>query len=73
MKLSQNNTNQETVTSSSSKTSPIKVSAADLPLHCPTAASPLWSSHPHVFLPIEESGVAKCPYCGAEYELTKEK
>jgi len=72
--MSQNNANQETAApSSSSKEGPIKVSAADLPLHCPTAASPLWSSHPHVYLSIEESGVAKCPYCGAEYELTKEE
>ncbi|VAW83667.1 hypothetical protein MNBD_GAMMA16-1379 [hydrothermal vent metagenome] len=71
--MSQNNSNQEILTPSPSlKSVPIKVSSADLPLHCPTAASPLWSSHPHVYLPIEESGIAKCPYCGAEYELTKE-
>ncbi len=27
----------------------------------------LWNSHPKVFLPIEETGEAKCPYCGARY------
>lgn len=29
----------------------------------------LWNSHPKVYLPIEETGAAKCPYCGATYEL----
>ncbi len=27
----------------------------------------LWNSHPKVFLPIEETGEAKCPYCGAQF------
>jgi uncharacterized Zn-finger protein len=47
----------------------IKVTAGDLPLHCPISDSYLWSSHPKVFLPIEETGEAKCPYCSASYEL----
>jgi len=42
----------------------------DLPLHCPTRDMSLWNSHPRVFLPIELTGKAKCPYCGAEYTLT---
>jgi len=29
----------------------------------------LWNSHPKVYLPIEASGSAKCPYCGAQYVL----
>jgi uncharacterized Zn-finger protein len=29
----------------------------------------LWNSHPKVYLPIAETGEAKCPYCGAEYYL----
>ena len=29
----------------------------------------LWNSHPKVYLPIEDTGEAKCPYCGASYEL----
>ena len=45
------------------------VTAADLPLHCPMDGMSLWDSHPRVFLSIEESGYAKCPYCGAEYNL----
>jgi uncharacterized Zn-finger protein len=46
-----------------------EVSRADLPLHCPMPGSELWNSHPRVFLPIEDTGKAKCPYCGAEYVL----
>jgi uncharacterized Zn-finger protein len=29
----------------------------------------LWNSHPRVYLPIEATGWAKCPYCSAEYTL----
>lgn len=32
----------------------------------------LWNSHPRVYLPIEKTGRAKCPYCGAEYVLEDE-
>lgn len=41
----------------------------DLPLSCPTPEMHLWNSHPRVYLPIEKTGRAKCPYCGAEYVL----
>jgi len=46
-----------------------EVTAADLPLHCPLEGTSLWNSHPRVYLPIEATGQAKCPYCGAEYTL----
>jgi len=46
------------------------VGGSDLPLHCPLPGMYLWNSHPKVFLPIEVTGEAKCPYCGASYELT---
>lgn len=46
-----------------------EVTQKDLPLHCPMPDSSLWDSHPRVFLPIEDSGEAKCPYCGAVYIL----
>ncbi|MFO7640364.1 MAG: zinc-finger domain-containing protein [Candidatus Competibacteraceae bacterium] len=46
-----------------------EVSRADLPLSCPMPHMMLWCSHPKVYLPIEETGRAKCPYCGAEYIL----
>lgn len=46
-----------------------QVTQEDLPLHCPMDNMSLWNSHPRVFLPIEETGQAKCPYCGAEFIL----
>lgn len=41
----------------------------ELPLSCPTPAMALWNSHPRVYLPIEATGSASCPYCGALYVL----
>lgn len=49
-----------------------KVTAKDLPLHCPQPDSYLWNSHPKVFLPIEDTGEAKCPYCSASYTLVED-
>ncbi len=46
-----------------------EVTTKDLPLHCPMPNMTLWNSHPRVFLPIEETGQATCPYCGAMYIL----
>jgi uncharacterized Zn-finger protein len=46
-----------------------EVRREDLPLSCPTADQKLWNSHPRVFLPIEKTGAASCPYCGARYRL----
>lgn len=47
-----------------------KVTHKDLPLCCPMPAYRLWDGHPRVYLPIEETGKEKCPYCGAVYILT---
>ncbi|UXY17232.1 zinc-finger domain-containing protein [Chitiniphilus purpureus] len=49
--------------------SEIEVSATDLPLHCPMPQHLAWNSHPRVFLPIEKTGEALCPYCGTHYRL----
>ena len=46
-----------------------EVTRTDLPLSCPMPDMALWCSHPKVYLPIEDRGYAKCPYCGAEYVL----
>lgn len=46
-----------------------EVSRADLPLSCPMPSMELWNSHPKVYLPIEKTGEAKCPYCGADFVL----
>ena len=45
------------------------VRKSDLPLSCPMPGMYLWNSHPKVYLPVEETGEAKCPYCGADYFL----
>jgi len=47
----------------------IEVTAAELPLHCPMPSMLLWNAHPRVFLPIEKTGEALCPYCGTKYVL----
>ena len=49
-----------------------EVTAKDLPLHCPTPAMQIWNTHPRVFLPIEKTGEALCPYCGTLYRLKGE-
>ena len=46
-----------------------EVEPVDLPLACPMPGMHLWNSHPRVFLAIENTGWAKCPYCSAEYTL----
>jgi uncharacterized Zn-finger protein len=46
-----------------------EVHRQDLPLSCPTPEQKLWNSHPRVYLPIEQTGAAICPYCSARYRL----
>jgi uncharacterized Zn-finger protein len=50
----------------------IEVTAADLPLHCPTSAASLWNAHPRVFIAVEKTGEARCPYCGTVYRFKGE-
>lgn len=45
----------------------VEVTEDDLPLHCPTAAAPLWARHPRVFLDVAKAGEMLCPYCGTRY------
>jgi len=45
------------------------VRAKDLPLSCPMPGMYLWNSHPKVYLPIEATGEAVCPYCGAQFHM----
>lgn len=47
----------------------VEVTATDLPLHCPTPEVKLWNAHPRVFLPVEATGEARCPYCGTLYKF----
>lgn len=46
-----------------------QVHRSDLPLSCPMPGQQLWNSHPRVYLPIEATGEATCPYCSARFEL----
>ena len=48
-----------------------EVTPQDLPLSCPGPGMTLWNSHPRVYLAIESTGWAKCPYCSAEYTLQR--
>ncbi|MCU7828345.1 MAG: zinc-finger domain-containing protein [Candidatus Thiodiazotropha sp. (ex Myrtea sp. 'scaly one' KF741663)] len=48
----------------------LKVTRNDLPLSCPRPGDAVADLHPRVYLPIEKSGTATCPYCGARYQLT---
>ena len=47
------------------------VTPDDLPRCCPMPGMQLWNSHPRVYLPVEKTGWAKCPYCSAEYTLRR--
>ncbi len=47
----------------------IEVTPGDLPLHCPMPSMMLWNAHPRVYLPIQKTGEALCPYCGTKYTL----
>ena len=35
----------------------------------PKADMKIWNSHPKVYLDVGHTGTAKCPYCGAGFEL----
>lgn len=47
----------------------VLVKREELPLSCPRPGDELWNMHPRVYLPIEKTGEAVCPYCGAHYRL----
>lgn len=49
----------------------IVVNKKELPIACPGEDRALWSAHPKVYLPIEKTGKATCPYCGCLYILEK--
>ena len=50
-----------------------EIVAKDLPLACPTPKMTLWNAHPKVYLAIEETGRAICPYCSTEFILKNSK
>ena len=54
---------------STSEQTEFHIKRDQLPLHCPLPEMSLWNQHPRVYLPIENSGKEKCPYCGTEFFL----
>jgi len=48
----------------------VRVSRDQLPLSCPLPEEEIWNLHPRVYLPIERTGEAVCPYCGTRYILS---
>lgn len=46
-----------------------EVTHKDLPLSCPMPNMRIWDGHPRVYLPIQTTGKATCPYCGTHYTL----
>lgn len=47
----------------------VELDGDDLPAYCPNPSMPIWSSHPRVFIALDEHHEAKCPYCGTLYRL----
>lgn len=62
--MNDNNLEQET-----QQQSLYRIHRNELPLHCPLDSMSLWNTHPRVYLPIEATGKAVCPYCGTQFEL----
>jgi uncharacterized Zn-finger protein len=48
-----------------------EITEQDLPLSCPPRDDRVWDAHPRVYLPIDETGEVRCPYCSAEYILKR--
>jgi uncharacterized Zn-finger protein len=47
----------------------VELDASELPAFCPNPRMPVWNHHPRVFLDVEHTGQALCPYCSTEYRL----
>ena len=47
----------------------VSITRDQLPLSCPQPADEVWNMHPRVYLPVDKTGEAECPYCGTRYIL----
>lgn len=47
----------------------VEITHKDLPLSCPERSKRIWDAHPRIYMPIEETGKSKCPYCGTVFVL----
>ncbi len=57
------------VKSSDKQQQVIMVGRDQLPLSCPRPEDEVWNMHPRVYIAVEKTGKASCPYCGAQYQL----
>lgn len=57
------------MTQNNQPTSVIEIDGKDLPAYCPNPNMPVWSSHPRVFIALDEDQPTKCPYCGTFYKI----
>lgn len=64
-----NDSEQSMAEVSTSNESVFHIKKDHLPLHCPLPEMSLWNQHPRVYIPIEDSGKGKCPYCSSEFIL----
>ena len=48
---------------------PHQVKSSDLPAACPPPESEAIGLHPRVYLKFNDEGNAKCPYCGAKFQI----
>lgn len=51
----------------------IVIKSHELPLCCPQPTAQVWNLHPRVYLPIEASGRATCPYCSTRFILVTDE
>jgi uncharacterized Zn-finger protein len=52
---------------------PTKELNAEGGVYCPNpqVGMELWNMHPRVYLDVVRTGSAKCPYCGAVYQVER--
>jgi uncharacterized Zn-finger protein len=60
-----------TATDNKQPPEPVVIKRDELPAYCPTESMGLWNSHPRVYIPLEESDTADCPYCGTRFVLAE--
>ncbi len=44
-----------------------RITQPDRPVCCPPLDQCLWNSHPRVYLALDATGKARCPYCSAVF------
>ena len=52
---------------SGSQTAAIEVLSSGDPISCPVPGQSAWDKHPRVYLSLDKTGTAVCPYCDQTY------